>query len=141
MAAPGRHPMALQPPQSLDPLPVDPPVLTPKQRPHAPVPPARVRGRELVHPRHQPQLVLRRHQLVALRRAMLPDKLTRPTLRHPPPLHQKADGVASARRAHQFPRCRSRSIEISSACSATIFFKRLLSCSNFFNPSASPPIG
>jgi hypothetical protein len=68
---------------------------------------------------------------------MLLDQLAGPTLRHLPPPHQKADGVTTARRAHQFPRCRSLSSEMSSACSATIFFSRLFSCSSAFSRCAS----
>src|SRR5579884_392473 len=129
--------MALQPPQPFDPLAVHPPALLAQQRPHPPIAPARMLGRELVHPRHQPQLVLHRHPLVALGRAMLTHNPASPTLRHPPPPHQKADSRPATRRAHQFPRCRSFSIEMSSACSATIFFSRLFSCSSAFSRCAS----
>src|SRR5713226_6765379 len=129
--------MPLEPPEPLYPFAVHTPALAPKQRPDPPIPPARMRRSQLVHPRHPPQLVLGHRLRVTLRRAMLLEQPARPTLRHLAPPHQIADGITSARRTHQFPRCRSRSIEISSACSATIFFKRLFSCSNAFNRCAS----
>ncbi len=62
-------------PEPLDPFAIHPPALGPQQR----------------HPLDQPQLVLGRHPLVALRRAMLADDPARPTLRHPPPPHQETE--------------------------------------------------
>jgi hypothetical protein len=46
--------------------------------------------------------------------------------------------LGTARRAHQFPRCKSRSIETSNACSATIFFKRLFSALDQIEGAGQP---
>jgi hypothetical protein len=67
-----------------------------------------------------------------LRRAMLPDQLARPTLRHLGPTHQIADSVTAARQAHQVHRFRCRGIEYPAPGSATIFFSRC-----FFAPTPS----
>ena len=48
--------------------------------------------------------------LVAIGRAMLADQTARPPPRHPVSPLQVSDGLASTRRAHQFPRCKSFSI-------------------------------
>jgi hypothetical protein len=52
---------------------------------------------------------------VAIGRAVLTDQAARPSLRHPVPPLEMSDGLASTRRAHQFPRCRSFSIWMSNA--------------------------
>lgn len=89
---------------------VDPPALVTQKRPHPPVAQARVRGRDLVHARRQPQLVLRR-----TRRYRCVERYW-PTTRHA----RRSDTrrrftrkrTASRRRAgpRQFPRCKSLSI-------------------------------
>jgi hypothetical protein len=55
-----------------------------------------MRRRQLVHPRDQPQLILGRQPLIALRRSMLPNRPARPTLRHFVPTLQK-DGASRRR--------------------------------------------
>ena len=136
-AAPGRHPVALQPPQPLDPLAVDLPPLRPQKRPDPPIALARMLGRELVHPRRpaaartQPAAAHSVASSDAARPAGTPDAPT------PAAAAPGSDGGPATRRAHHFPRCRSFNIEMSNACSATIFFNRAFSCSSAFNRCAS----
>ena len=125
--------MALQAPEALDPLAIDPPALAAQQGPDAAVAVAGMTGGELVHARDQRPLVGWLEAPVALARAVLANHSAGPTLRDPPALLEEADGVTTARRAHQFPRCRSFKSEMSSACSATIFFRREFSCSSAFS--------
>src|SRR5947209_14557279 len=101
------------------------------------VTPARVLGRQLVHALDQPQLEVRRNRLVPLRRPVLPQESASPTLRHAVTTAEVADGLSAARRAQNFPRATSLSMEMSSACSATIRFRREFSCSSAFSRWAS----
>jgi hypothetical protein len=96
-----------------------------------------VLGDQLVHPADQAQLEIRRRWRIALGRSVLADELARPPLRHRMPSQEVPDGVPAARRAYKFPFCRSLSIEMSKAWSATIRFKRAFSDSSAFSRCAS----
>ena len=60
---------------------------------------------------------------VALRGAVLVDQGARPPLRDAVTATKIGNGVSASRRAHHFPFCRSLSIEMSRAWSATICFE------------------
>lgn len=132
-----RHPVALKAPQPLDPLAVHDPPLLAQERPDPPVPIAWMAFGELVDPSDEPQLELAGLNLISLRGAVLTDQLARPALRDREAVQQMRHRRPSPGRAHHFERCRSFSIEISSACSATIFFSRPFSCSRAFSRCAS----
>src|SRR5207248_1995019 len=129
--------MSLQAPQPLHPLPVHLPALSFEQRRDHPVAPARVLDRQLVHPLDQPQLEVGRHRLIPLRRPVLLQQSASPTLRHAVTAAEIGDGLSAARRAQSLPRVTSLSIEMSSACSATIRLRREFSCSSTLSRWAS----
>jgi hypothetical protein len=87
---------------------------------------------ELVHPFDELLLEFGGNRLVALGRAVLVADETGPALRYAVASDEIGDRILPARRAHHFSRSRSFSIEMSSACSATIFLRRAFSCSRAF---------
>ena len=129
----GRHPQALLAPQALDPLAVHLEALAAQGSPGAPVTPAGMLARELAQAGAQRLVTITPAGLVALRGAVLAGDPARPPLRHREPLPQHAHGLASARRAHQFPFAISFKASISSSCSATIRFSFPFSRSNSFS--------
>ena len=100
----GRHPQPLLTPQPLDLLAVHQPALVADSRPREPVAPARMLPRELPQPDAQRFVAIVAVALSPLRGAVLTGDPARPPLRQRKPLLQHRHGLASARRAHQFPR-------------------------------------
>ena len=68
---------------------------------------------------------------------MLPRRLAGPSFRDPETALQMRDRPAPPLRGQKFPRDTSLSMSISSACSATIRYKRAFSFSNCFNRTTS----
>ena len=110
-----------------------PPSLAAPARPRAPVAPARMLAREI--PQRFPErfVAIAAAALPPLRGAVLAGDPARPPLRQRLPLPRHRDGLASARRAHQFPLAIPFSPSISSSCSATIRFSFPLSRSSSFS--------
>jgi hypothetical protein len=71
--------------------------------------------RQLMQASNKPPFKRSRLRLVTIGRPMLTDQLARPPLRHPMPPLQEHNSLAPARRAHQFPRCKSFIIWMSNA--------------------------
>jgi hypothetical protein len=123
----------LLPPQPLYPLLVHQPPFTSEQRPHPTVAIARVLPSERDHALHQQVIPLGlRTAHVALGGPGLADRLTRPTLGDPKVPPNVLDGSPLPGRAQMFIRLTSFRMLMSTACSATIFFRRTISFSSSF---------
>ena len=119
LAAPRRHSVPFQAPEPLDPLAVDLPPLdsSSAQTVRYPHRGCRAASSFIASPAAARTRPASAHSAASSGADPPP---ARPTLRHLMPPHQISDSVTPARRAHHFPFCKSFSIEMSNACSATI---------------------
>src|SRR5215210_1515574 len=124
------HLQALLPPQPMYPLLVHQPALPPQERPHPPVAIARVFAGESDHSLDQPAVLLGLATHVAMSGPGLTDRPACPTLGDPQPPTNVLDGGLPPDRARKFPRLTSLRMLMSTAWSATIFFKRAFSFSS-----------
>src|SRR5215218_2073526 len=106
------------------------PTFAPQKSPHPSVTVAGVLPRELDHPLGQPAIPFSLLTHVALARPGLSDHPARPTLGDPQPSPNVLDGGPPPGRAQKFPRLTSFRMSMSTACSATIFFRRAFSDSS-----------
>ncbi len=118
----------LLPPEAVDPLVVDPPAGLLGRDGGPPPAPAGTTTREVPQQGPQGQLVVGRNRAAeALGGAGLADHPAGPSFGHPEPLPEDHHGPPAAVRGQKFPRFSSFSMSMSSAWSATIFFRRWFS--------------
>src|SRR5215208_3543204 len=116
----------------MHPLLVNRPALPSQERPHPAVAIARVLVREPDHPLDQPAIQLGLTTGVALGGPGLTNHSARPTLGDPQSPTNVLGGSLPPARAQKFPRLTSLRMLMSTAWSATIFFRRAFSFSNSF---------
>src|SRR5215212_7003323 len=116
----------------MHPLLVNRPALPSQERPHPAVAIARVLVREPDHPLDQPAIQLGLTTGVALGGPGLTNHSARPTLGDPQSPTNVLGGSLPPARAQKFPRLTSLRMLMSTAWSATIFFKRVFSDSSSF---------
>jgi hypothetical protein len=122
---------------TLDPSLTHRPALLDQQGMDHPIAPPRMPLGQPGHPDHQLALEVRRRRHIPVRGSVLPDQPTGPPLTDLELAPKVRHGVPATSQAQKFPRLKSRSIEMSNACSATIRFSREFSCSSAFSRCAS----
>jgi hypothetical protein len=118
------------PPEPVHPLFVDLETFPPQQHPHSPVAVAGVLSRKRDHTLGQGAIPLFFVARVALRRSGLADRSAGPALGDLQLSPHVRDGGSPPSRAQKFPLLTSFRMLMSTACSATIFFRRAFSFSS-----------